>query len=374
MNFNKEYKNRFRILKGGLVSLVISSCLYGAPSGGNVTSGNANISKNGNVTNIDQLSNKATINWKDFSINKNETVNFNQPNKNSITLNRVIGNEKSIIDGALNANGQVWLLNSKGTVFGKNAKINTAGLLVTTKELSDEDFNKGNYNFKGKSNESIENNADILLQDKAYAAFVANSVINNGKIEIHKGVIHLVGAEDVTISLNDNSLISLKVNKGAMNALVENNNMIIANGGNVYLTTNAKDEILKSVINQKGVIKANSLDDLQSEVIIFAHGGTANIDGTIEAKGSFVETSGDRVKVADGFKVYANKWLIDPTDFIVASSGGDISGTTLSNNLNSTDVIIQSILGTTQTNGKGNIYVNCSSRFIRTGCRSDSVE
>ncbi|RXJ93050.1 hypothetical protein CRU87_00760 [Aliarcobacter trophiarum LMG 25534] len=43
MNFNKEYKNRFRILKGGLVSLVISSCLYGAPSGG-LVGGNENSS------------------------------------------------------------------------------------------------------------------------------------------------------------------------------------------------------------------------------------------------------------------------------------------------------------------------------------------
>ncbi|WP_046991095.1 filamentous hemagglutinin N-terminal domain-containing protein, partial [Aliarcobacter butzleri] len=103
-----EFKNRFRILKGGLISLVVSTSLYSAPNGGTVVNGTVNISQNGNTTNINQSSQKATINWQSFGIKNGEIVNFNQPNSNSITLNRVIGNEKSIIDGALNANGQVW--------------------------------------------------------------------------------------------------------------------------------------------------------------------------------------------------------------------------------------------------------------------------
>ncbi len=115
MNRLIDYKNRFRILKGGKISLVVSAMLgsviiaNASPTGGTVTSGTATISQNGTVTNIDQSTAKASINWQNFSIATNETVNFNQPSSTSITLNRVIGNEKSIIDGALNANGQVWL-------------------------------------------------------------------------------------------------------------------------------------------------------------------------------------------------------------------------------------------------------------------------
>jgi hypothetical protein len=99
------------------------------------------------------------------------------------------------------------------------------------------------------------------------------------------------GADEFSITLNENQNISLKVTKGALNSLVENNNLIVANGGNVYLTTNAKNELLKGVVNNSGIIEAASLDDLQSEVILFANGGTANISGEIKAKGSFVETS-----------------------------------------------------------------------------------
>ena len=80
------YKNRFCTVKYSVISLVVASNLYGAPTGGTVVSGTATISQNGNTTNINQSSNKAIINWQDFSIKSNETVNFNQPNSNSITL------------------------------------------------------------------------------------------------------------------------------------------------------------------------------------------------------------------------------------------------------------------------------------------------
>ncbi|MFY4788168.1 GLUG motif-containing protein [Aliarcobacter butzleri] len=348
MPFNNEYKNRFRILKGGLISLIVASNLYGAPSGGTVVSGNATISQNANTTNINQSSNKAIINWQDFSIKSNETVNFNQPNVNSITLNRVIGNEKSIIDGALNANGQVWLINSNGVLFGKNAKVNTAGIVASTKDISNEDFNKGNYNFKGNSTASIVNEGEIKSLANTHATFIANSVTNKGKIEVHKGTINLVGASDVTLTLNENQNLSLKVNKGVLDALVDNQNLIVANGGQIYLTTNAKDELLKGVVNHSGIIEANSLDELtQSEVILFAHGGTTNVDGSIIAKNSFVETSGEKLNVTSNTKVVAKDWLLDPTDMKIESTGGSVltgesvSATAIQNNLETTNVHLQ---------------------------------
>lgn len=83
-----------------------------APEGGEITAGKAEIDNQGNVIDINQATDKAAINWQRFSIREDEAVNFNQPGSGAITLNRVLGNEKSIIDGVLNANGQVWLLNS----------------------------------------------------------------------------------------------------------------------------------------------------------------------------------------------------------------------------------------------------------------------
>lgn len=367
-----DYGSRFRILKGGKISLVISAffagvtLLHAAPSGGVVTSGTANIAQNGAVTTINQSSQKASINWTNFSIGASETVNFNQPNVSAIALNRVVGNEKSIVDGALNANGQVWILNSNGVLFNCTAKINTSGLLATTKSLSDEDFQTGNYIFKGESSASVINLGEVTINNGGYASFLANTAQNEGVIKAIRGVVTLTGANEAVINLNGNSLVSLKVNKGVLDTLVENKGAILAEGGKVYLTTNAVDELLKGVVNNTGIIEAKSIDDISSEVVLYAHGGTTNVSGTIDASGGFVETSGKNLSVADGTIVKAKKWLLDPTNVIVddIGNGGTINATTIEANLaassgeiemqaNGGDITVNQAINIFITNGEG---------------------
>ena len=255
MNRINDFSSRFRILKGGKISLVVSVMIasttlsFASPSDGVVTSGTANIAQSGNTTNINQSSNKASINWNKFDIKNNETVNFNQPNSSSITLNRVIGNEKSVIDGTLNANGQVWILNSNGILFNKNAKINTAGLIATTAELSDTNFQNGNYDFKGNSSESVINLGTIEVSNNGSVVLAANDVVNSGTIKAVRGKVHLTAASEYTVNLNGNSLVNLIVSKGVLDAMVENSGTISANGGEIYLSTNAVNELLKGVVN-----------------------------------------------------------------------------------------------------------------------------
>ncbi len=357
MKFKSDFSSRFRILKGGKISLMVSALLGGvtlsvaAPTAGVVTSGTANISQNGNTTNINQSSNKATINWQDFSIKSNETVNFNQPNKNSITLNRVVGNEKSVIDGALNANGQVWILNSNGVLFNKTAKVNTAGIVATTKELSDADFNAGNYNFKGDSKASVINLGTIEVSNSGYVVLASNEVKNQGTIKAVKGKVYLSGADKYSLNLNGNSLVSLSVKKGVLDALVKNSGTIIANGGEIYLSTNAINELLKGVVNNTGILEANSLDGLTGKVELFAHGGEVQVGGTIKAKDGFVETSGKKFSIDKNTNIKAKTWLIDPTNLTVNDSTA--YETALGNG---TDTLIKTDNAT--GSDEGNIYIN----------------
>ncbi len=342
MKQSLEYSSRFRILKGGKIALIVSALLtsatllHAAPSGGVVTSGSASINQSGSVTNINQSSQKASINWKAFSIAASETVNFNQPNKNSITLNRVVGNEKSVIEGALNANGQVWILNSNGVLFNSSAKINTSGLVATTKALSDEDFQKGEYSFKGDSSASVVNLGEITINNGGYAALLANTVQNEGTIKAIQGTVHLTGASEATINLNGNSLVNLKVDKGVLDALVENKGAILADGGKIYLTTNAANELLKGVVNNTGLLEANSLEDVTGEIILFAHGGEVKVGGVIQAEKGFVETSGKEFSIQEGTVVKAGEWLIDPVNILINSALASAIGTAL----NSADVTI----------------------------------
>ncbi|PKN15327.1 MAG: hypothetical protein CVU67_01355, partial [Deltaproteobacteria bacterium HGW-Deltaproteobacteria-24] len=361
-----DFSSRFRILKGGKISLVVSALLgsvtlsVAAPSGGVVTSGSATINQSGKTTNINQSTQKASINWQKFNISVDETVNFNQPNVNSITLNRIVGNERSVINGALNANGQVWILNSNGVLFGKNASINTAGLLATTKELSDIDFQAGNYNFKGSSTASVINLGEIDISNSGYAALLANTVSNEGTIKAVKGKVHLVGANEVTINFNGNSIVDLTVDKGVLDALVENKGAIYADGGEIYLTTNAVDELLKGVVNNEGIIEANSFEGVTGYVELFAHGGEAKIGGSIEAIDGFVETSGKDFTFNDA-KIKAGEWLIDPVNVTI----NDSLATAIETQLLSGDATITTDGGGStpdtssgESGSEGNIYVN----------------
>lgn len=321
--------------------------LNAAPIGGNVTSGNANISQSGNTTNINQSTNKASINWQNFSIGANETVNFNQPSSNSVTLNKVVGTSNSLIQGAMNANGQVILVNPNGVVFTEGSQVNVGGIVATTKNITDQDFQNGNYKFEGNSNASILNKGTIKTKNGGYVALVADQVKNEGRIEATLGRIELASGNKFTINLNNDSLVKLTIDEGTLNSLVENKGIIKADGGKIYLTTQAVDSILDGVVNNTGIIEAQSLSSNENgEVVLFAHGGTAEIGGEIKAEGGFVETSGKEFKIQQGATVKAKNWLIDPVNITIDSTlagtisaalaGGDVTITTAGSNTPST--------------------------------------
>jgi filamentous hemagglutinin family protein len=84
------------------------------------------------------------INWQSFSIGANEITRFTQQSAASAVLNRVTGTagriDPSVILGALQSNGRVFLLNPSGIVFGAGAQVDVAGLVASSLNLSNADF------------------------------------------------------------------------------------------------------------------------------------------------------------------------------------------------------------------------------------------
>jgi filamentous hemagglutinin family protein len=389
MKYTPDFSSRFRILKGGKISLVVSALIAGstmsfaAPSGGVVNTGSATITQNGSVTTIDQSTQRASINWQDFSIASHETVNFNQPSSSAVTLNRVVGNERSVIDGALNANGQVWILNSNGVLFGKDASVNTAGLVASTMNMSDENFMNGSTAFESTgSSASVINTGTIRVTDGGYVALLGKEVANEGLIQATKGTVALAAGDKITLNFNGDSLVGIAIDQGTLNALVENKGAILADGGKIFLTTKAAADLLNGVVNNSGVLQANSLDDVTGHIEVFAHGGTANVGGTIEAQGGFVETSGKEFAIQPNATIKAGEWLIDPVNITIdaglaqtiqtALGSGDVTITTEGSNTPSTtsgesgndgDITVNSTirwnnLSTLTLSADRNIYIN----------------
>lgn len=113
--------------------------------------------------------------------------------------------------------------------------------------------------------------------------------------------------------------VKLQIENDALETLIQNGGAIKADGGGVP-TSQAANKFASSVINT-GLIEAQTLaTGEKGEIILFAHGGTMNLGGTIKADGGFVETSGKHFSIAEGASVNAGHWLIDPVNIIDTTS------------------------------------------------------
>ena len=155
-----------------------------------------------------------------FNIGRNNAVQFVQPNSRSVALNRVLGADPSVILGRLNANGQVFLINPNGVLFGRGAQVNVGGLIASTLNLSDADLMAGHYAFTGTSRAAVLNEGTITAGRGGYVALLGASVGNQGVISAQLGTVALAAGEKITLDVAGDGLLNVAVDTGAVNALV----------------------------------------------------------------------------------------------------------------------------------------------------------
>jgi len=247
------------------------------PTNGQVVAGSASINSsstaNSAVMNINQTSQRAVINWDSFNVGKNATVNFNQPNANAVTLNRVTSGSASVINGAINANGQVILVNSSGVVFGKGAEVNAAAVTASTLNIADQEFMDGKATYQddgsgagAKAGKIINkgtirtNQTDPSNLEGGFIALLAPEVRNQGVLLAQKGgTVALGSGNQITLTIQGQSLVAIKVDQAAYNGLITNKHIIEAPGGLVVLATSAANQLMAGIIKNTGRISANSL-------------------------------------------------------------------------------------------------------------------
>jgi mucin-19 len=236
------------------------------PTGGHVVAGNVAISQTQNATsatmNINQTSQRAIVNWDGFNVGKNATVNFNQPNASAVILNRVTSASPSMINGAVNANGQVVLVNPNGVTFGRGADINAAGVVASTMDIANKDFMNGKSTYNGNGKGAIVNEGRIATNtDGGYIALLAPEVRNQGYLLAMKGAgtVAIGAGEQITLDFKGNALISLKVDKSTYQTLIENKHVVETSGGLVVMAAGAANQLMGSVIKNTGRIAANSM-------------------------------------------------------------------------------------------------------------------
>ncbi|QWD48079.1 filamentous hemagglutinin N-terminal domain-containing protein [Polynucleobacter paneuropaeus] len=289
------------------------------PTGGNVVAGAATISSTSTAKsatmNINQTSQRAVINWQTFNVGKNATVNFNQPNSGSVTLNRVVSATPSMIQGAINANGQVILVNPNGVTFGKGAQVNAAGVVASTLNISNQDFMNGKNIYSGNGEGKIVNKGTITATDpNGYIALLAPEIRNQGYLIARMGpssTVALASGEKISLDFRGTQLIGVSIDKAAYKALIENKRIIETNGGVIIVAAGTARELMSSVIQNTGRISANSIvdnggvielvaDNVTNSGSISANGGTNGVGGQVNIVGNNITLAANSQTTATG--------------------------------------------------------------------------
>jgi len=270
------------------------------PTNGQVVAGAGSIASSGNVLTVNQLSDKLTAQWDTFNIGAAAKVNFVQPSRSSIALNRVMSNEASRIYGQLNANGQVFLVNAAGILFAPGSSINVGGLVASTLDISNADFAAGNMRFGNGSGASgqVLNQGTLTASEGGYIALVGPQVGNEGVINAQRGTVALGAGNSVMLDMHGDGLLNLQVDGAALAALASNSGAIQADGGLVVLAARSGGDPLATVLNNSGTVQARSLSN-RNGVIRLEGGdkGVVAVSGTLDASGYGAGQTGGTVKV-----------------------------------------------------------------------------
>ena len=242
------------------------------PSGPTVRHGEVNYLP-GNQALIQQLTDRAIVDWQSFSIDLGEAVRILQPGQYSVLLNRVTGGDASQILGTLQANGNVWLINPNGILFGPNSEVNVGGLVASSLNITDQDFLSQNYSFAadGANLGAVVNQGTITVTDGGYAVLTGPSVINEGTIVARAGNVVLGASERATLNLDGRDLIHFAVDQ----SLGE---------GTVLLAPGMMSDTLAQTFGVSSSRRANRLVEGEDGSFRLAAGtlvqaGTVSVDG-----------------------------------------------------------------------------------------------
>jgi len=300
--------------------LTLSGYVTAAPTGGKVTTGSGQITQSGTTTTIQQNSQTLGLDWLSFNVAANETVNFVQPGQNSIAVNQILSSSGSEILGHLHANGQVWLINPNGILFGADAQVNVAGLVAST--LAPTAANgTGGTSFSGSGTGSIVNQGTITAAKGGYVALLGNSVSNQGVVSAQLGTVALGAGSAETLTFAGNKLLQIAVDQSTLAALAENKGLIAAPGGAVYMTAGAANSLLASTVNTSGVIRATSFADHDGTIVLSAGlpAGTVTVGGLLDVSSSH-GAGGDATATAGSVVVGPNATI----DAAGGAGGGSI--------------------------------------------------
>lgn len=258
-------------MKNIIFKIFICSCfsfsVFSNPKESSVEHGRVEISSNNNLMNIEQKTQKAIVNWKEFSIQEGEIIKINQPSSSSAILNRVIGSEVSKIFGRLESNGKFYLINENGILVGPKGIILTNGFVGSTVNFENEAFLKDQIHFTQAFSKIV--NEGFINAQSGEVLLISKEIVNRGEIKAD-GKVNLITSKELllidekenfgAIRLSKGNGIDSEINKKRLKSEIESN----------------LDNLSALAINLSGSIEAK-------EVNLNSQDGKISVSGTIKA-------------------------------------------------------------------------------------------
>jgi filamentous hemagglutinin family protein len=277
----------------GLLAMASTTSVIAGPEGEQVVVGNVTFTRQGNLW-IITASNGAIINYASFDILPYETVRFIQPHALASVLNRINSAAPTVIQGTLEANGNVFFVNPAGVIFGAGATVNVGGLYAAAGSMSNEDFLSGTMRFTNLKG-SVVNEGNITANA---VAMVGREVANHGSIVATGGTVVMAAGREVFIGREGSNVYTQIQSENDATAAdrvgVTNTGTINARGGQVLMSAGDADGM---AIFSSGVISGRT-------ITIEGQGrGEVWVKGTVDAtnsngRGGDITITGEKVGLA----------------------------------------------------------------------------
>lgn len=246
-------------------------------------------------TEVVRVSDKAILEYRQFNIDTHETTRYEQPSARSTLLCRVKGKDPSMIRGKLEANGKLLFINPNGIIFSETAQVNVAALIASTLDLQNDHFLKGHYKFTAVegSHESSIINKGCIEADRD-VVLMARNTANYGIISAKLGAVAFLGGKVAVLDFDGDSKLQFAVEVPfKQGSLIEQGGTVLSS--QVYMSLGAVQQVVKSVLNDTGVVEACKIETEGGVIRLVAEGATHAKNG--------VKIQGDTVHVAHAIQV-----------------------------------------------------------------------
>lgn len=230
------------LVLGGLLLAAPALAQVPVPSAGGalpafVTAGQASYRVNGNQAFVNQVGNKAILNWQQFNVGAGHGVQFRQVDNlvnnqlvqgaNFTTLNRIWDINPSVIAGAITqADGQkanIIMVNSNGIAFMGGAQVNLNTLTATTLNIADKyilngllgdnlnpQYEKALDGGEARGFIKVFEGARLTAGSQGRMMLIAPTVVNRGTIDAPDGQVILAAGTRAFLRSDDSADLNVR--------------------------------------------------------------------------------------------------------------------------------------------------------------------